>query len=530
MKNNLYFFLTALLALGAPCAGSAQTISTVAGSTTTGYSGDGSAATAATMDMPRGTAVDASGNIYIADANNRVIRKVNTSGIISTFAGTGVMGYSGDGAAATAAKFTLPVDVATDATGNVYIVDNGSHNIRMVNSAGVISTVAGMPGMAGSSGDGAAATAAMLSAPQAVTLDATGNMYIADYGNNTIRKVTTAGIISTFAGTAGTPGYGGDAAAATAAKLNNPCGVAVDAITNRVYISDAGNYRIRVVYNTDGKIYTFAGNGAKGYTGDGLAAGSAQLDSLTGIAVDAVGSVYAADKNRHCVRRISISSLIISTLAGTGISGTTGDGGPANMAKLNNPTDVAFDATGNMYIADSYNNRIRKTTALPAISILGGTTGICTATTSTLSNATTGGTWSSSTTTVATVGSSSGVVTGVAAGTATITYKTPTDGALKVVTVIACGSHVAVNNVQATKNDMKVYPNPANGTFSIQVSSAIDEAVTVTITNIVGAKVKLFTTGTNKQTDVQLDAPSGIYFISATSQNGRWSEKLTLVH
>jgi len=340
-------------------------ITTIAGNNTAGYSGDGGAATAAELNAPHGVAVDASGNVYIADESNQRIRKVNTSGIISTIAGNGTGAYSGDGGAATAAQIYNPYGVAVDASGNVYIADESNHRIRKVNTSGIISTIAGN-GTGAYSGDGGAATAAELHFPNGVVVDASGNLYIADTYNYRIRKVNTAGIITTIAGN-GIGAYSGDGGAATAAELHYPTNLTIDASGN-MYIADFNNYRIRKV-STSGFISTIAGNGNLGYSGDGGAATAAELGVTEGVTVDAAGNVYFADSKNNCIRKISTSG-IISTIAGNGAPGYSGDGGSATAAELYYPYGVVIDASGNVYFADTFNNRIRKLTPI--------TTGIAT--------------------------------------------------------------------------------------------------------------------------------------------------------
>lgn len=340
----------------------AQIINLFAGTGATGFSGNGGAATSAQLAGPYGVAVDATGNVYIADFVNHQIRKVNTSGIISTFAGQPALGFSGDGGAATSAQLNYPMGVAADAAGNIYIADNGNNRIRKVNTSGIISTFAGT-GVGGFSGDGAAANLAQINAPTGVATDAAGNVYIVDANNDRIRKVNTSGIISTIAGT-GVGGFSGDGAAATLAQLNNPSGVTVDAAGN-IYIADMTNQRIRKI-NTSGIISTYAGVGTAGFSGDGGLATSAQINYPRGLAIDALGNVYIADATNHRIRVINTSS-IISTAAGTGTLGYSGDGGLATSAQINYPRGVAFDAAGNVYIADSDNNRIRKITSTTGI-------------------------------------------------------------------------------------------------------------------------------------------------------------------
>lgn len=334
----------------------AQVIVTVAGTPgTAGYGGDGSAATSALISQPYSVAADASGNLYIADFGNARIRKVSASGTISTFAGTGTSGYSGDGAAATSAKLNNPVGVAVDGSGNVYIADFGNSVIRKVNTSGVISTVAGT-GTAGFSGDGGAATSAKLNSPVHVTIDASGNMYIADYQNHRIRKVNTSGTISTVAGN-GTNGYGSDGVSATSTSLNFPTSVMVDA-TGNIYISDNSNNRIRKV-DTSGIISTIVGTGTSGFSGDGGAATAAKINGPWGVTFDIAGNMYFADGNNNRIRRVSPSG-IITTYAGSGSVGHTGDNGLAIFAAINRPANPIIDAQGVMYFAENNGASIRK--------------------------------------------------------------------------------------------------------------------------------------------------------------------------
>jgi uncharacterized protein (TIGR03437 family) len=342
-------------------------ITTVAGNGTQGYSGDGGPATNAQLYNPFGVAVDASGNIYIAEASNNRIRKVSAAEIITTVAGNGAQGYSGDGGLATSAQLATPTGVAVDASGNVYIADRGNNRIRKVSANGIITTVAGN-GSSAYFGDGGSATSAELYNPSGVAVDASGNLYIADYGNQRIRKVSAAGIITTVAGN-GSQGYPGDGGPATSAELYNPSGVVVNT-SGSVYIADTSNSRIRKV-SAAGIITTVAGNGAEGYSGDGGPATSAQLFYPSGVALDASGNLYIADQNNNRIRKVSATG-IITTVAGNGAEGYSGDGGSATSAQLNVPFGVAVDASGNIYIADSNNNRIRKVSATGIITTVAG--------------------------------------------------------------------------------------------------------------------------------------------------------------
>ena len=433
----------------------------VAGNSRPGYSGDGGPATAAQLHTPEGLAVDADGNLYIADTLNQRIRKVSPDGTITTVAGTGTRGYSGDGALATSAQLSDGIGIAVEASGNLYIADSGNNRIRKVSPGGIITTVAGN-GTSGVSGDGGPATSAQLSFPENVAVDASGNLFICDYGNYRIRKVSPAGIIttaagvhspaglavdssgnlyiassdydrifklfasgggSTFAGTSDT-GFSGDGGPAASAMLNCPVGVAVDASGN-VYIADSLNNRIRKVspdgiiatiangnaaYNSGdggpatsatlsfphsvavdgsgnlyfpdgasrirkvsagGTITTLAGNGTQGYSGDAGPAANAQLSDPAGVAVDASGNVYIADRGNNRIRKVAPSG-IITTVAGAGKQGFSGDAGPATAAALANPRGLAVDAAGNLYIADHDNGRIRKVSTNGVIATVAG--------------------------------------------------------------------------------------------------------------------------------------------------------------
>ncbi len=351
MKKFLLSLLSVTLFYGVSIA---QTITTIAGNGSAGYSGDGGAATAATLFYPHGLSFDPYGNLYVADEHNHRIRKISSSGIISTVAGTGTAGFSGDGGPATNAMIDQPYDVACDAVGDIYISDYNNNRIRMVNTSGVITTVAGT-GAASSTGDGGPATAATLYNPCGLTIDAFGNIYFGQEHSEIVRKINAAGIISTYAGT-GSIGFSGDGGAATNAALHSPNYVCADAIGN-LYISDNGNHRVRKV-DTAGIITTFAGNGSSSFGGDGGPATAAQLSYPAGIIIDYNGNVLISDYNNNRIRKVD-GAGIISTIAGTGSSSYSGDGSPATSAGVN-PTGLVFDLIGNLYIADYQNNRIRK--------------------------------------------------------------------------------------------------------------------------------------------------------------------------
>ena len=337
---------------------SAQIITTYAGNGTYGNSGNGGPATAAQLAWPYGVATDNSGNVYIADHDNNLIRKVNTAGIITTFAGTGTLGYSGDGGPAIAANLYHPGTITTDNTGNIYFTDQNGDVIRKINTAGIITSITGnLP--TGYSGDGGPLMLAQFAGISAISFDNTGNLYIADFDNSVIRKVNTSNIINTVAGN-GTAGFSGDGGPATSAQLDGPYGVVIQPSGNML-IPDARNNRIRSV-NTAGIITTIAGTGAGGYTGDGGPAIAAKLHWPWHNAQDAAGNYYFADGLNQVVRKID-NSGIITTYAGNGISGYSGDGGPATSAQMIDVCGVACDITGNIFIVNrTFPNVVRKVT------------------------------------------------------------------------------------------------------------------------------------------------------------------------
>ncbi len=362
-------------------------ITTVTGTGATGFGGDGGPATAAQMNTPYGVALDAAGNLYIADSLNDRIRRVS-NGVITTVAGNGAGNFSGDNGPATSAQLSEPLGVAVDPAGNLYIADYGNNRIREV-ANGVITTVAGS-GMGGFGGDNGPATSAQLYAPSGVAVDPAGTLHIADTYNYRVRKVAN-GVITTVAGN-GAAGFSGDNGPATAAQLYVPAGVALDSFGS-LYIADAFGTLIRRV--SGGVITTVAGNGTQGYSGDGGPATAAQLGEVDAIAVDSAGNLYLADWANQRIRKIAngvittvaqlggsasvavdsagnlysaeplgnsidrVANGVIAAVAGNGTAGFSGDNGPATAAQLNDPNGVAVDSAGNLYIADTGNHRIR---------------------------------------------------------------------------------------------------------------------------------------------------------------------------
>jgi len=347
--EKLYFLLISLQI-------KAQTIVTVAGNGGGGYSGDNGLAISAQIS-PNSFTLDSSGNIYIADNTNYRIRKINTSGIITTIAGVGTMGYSGDGGPATIAEIGVAHGIIADLAGNIYFTEWANHTVRKINTSGIITTIAGT-GLAGFGGDGGPATAAQLAAPGGLLIDKIGNIYVCEVLNNHIRKIHTSGIITSIAGTGVAGGYSGDGGPATIANLKYPsfCAWGPD---GGLYFCQWPHAVIRKIDNF-GIINTVAGNGTTGYSGDGGAATNAQLNHPTGIAVDTFGNIYISECFSHVIRKVDAATGIIQTISGNGIPGYTGDGGPISAAQFRTPNYLFFDKLGNLYINDADNYRIRR--------------------------------------------------------------------------------------------------------------------------------------------------------------------------
>ncbi len=372
--NQPFIFKTVAAAtLLSLCAGPvlAQAVyvtTTVAGNGTLGFSGDGAAATSAQLSSPVGLALDGALTLYIADEVNQRLRQVAAATqAIKTVVGNGTAGYSGDGSGGSTAELNAPMGVVVDSSGNFYIADSANNVIRKVTSSGSVSTIAGDNALgAGFSGDTIAPIDAQLSGPSAVALDAAGNLYIADTANNRVRKVTLTAstpVITTYAGSGGT-NFSGDGLPATDASLNAPRGLAFDASGN-LYIADSGNHAIRRVSAKTGLISTVAGTGTLGYNGDNIAATSAQLNYPLGVALDSSGNMYIADSQNFRIRKVV--NGIMTTIAGTGHPGYGGDGLYSTSSLFNFPSSVVVDPNGRVFVADSANNVVRLLTPYAAL-------------------------------------------------------------------------------------------------------------------------------------------------------------------
>ncbi|HYW43818.1 MAG TPA: hypothetical protein VE959_13230 [Bryobacteraceae bacterium] len=360
------FLPTALVFLFAPCLLAQGIIQTAAG-TEWVFAGDGKAASAAPLGYIETVVLDRSGNPIIADPDNEVVVRVNANGQISVLAGNGIMGFSGDNGPAIHASLNTPKGVAVDASGNLYIADSGNNRIRMVTPGGTITTFAGN-GTAGYRGDNGPASTASLSYPNRIVIDSSGILYINDFGNNVIRQITKDGNITTFAGN-GLVGSSVDGIPAATASLNDVEGIAVDGVGN-LYLAEFASQRIRKV-NSNGIITTVAGNGKEAYTGDNGPATSASLDSPGGVAVDSANNIYISDTNNYVIRKVN-SNGIITTIAGNAEQGFSGDNGPALNASFRAIFGLAVDSSGNLYVADRDNFRVRRIDASGAVTTLAG--------------------------------------------------------------------------------------------------------------------------------------------------------------
>ncbi len=335
-------------------------IDTVAGDEQWIYHGDGVLATTAPVFLPNGLAVDAAGNLFLSDSNNNRIRRVDAStGLISTVAGDGTAGFSGDNGPATQAELSGPTGLVLDGAGNLYISDSGNNLIRRIDAVtGLISTVAGVPGSSGYTNGSGPATGVTLTGPQGLALTPAGDLLIADSGNAVVRLLSFASnTIRTIAGT-GTQGYNGEGILATVAQLNEPWGVASRS-DGAVAVADLNNHRIRLI-DASGNISTVAGTGTRGFSGDSSPAIQAQLNSPADVAFDPAGDLLIADAGNNRVRGVYGSPGVITTLTGTASEEFAGDAGPANQASLYGPYALLFDPMGNIWISDMFHNRVRK--------------------------------------------------------------------------------------------------------------------------------------------------------------------------
>jgi trimeric autotransporter adhesin len=435
----------------------AQRITTTAGNGIAWYAGDGGKATAASLFNPEAVAVDDKGRIFISDRDSgpsSVVRFIDTNGIIHTFAGTGVAGFGGDGGPATAAQVNFPHGASFDKKGNVYIMDAVNKRVRKVDSNGIITTYAGN-GSSTVSGDGGAASAAGLGACGGICADSLGNIYIG--AGLYIRKIDTQGIITKIAGT-GISGFSGDGGKADTAQIGNLSQIAFDRFGN-LYFTDV--QRIRKI-NSNGFISTVAGTGVSGYSGDGGPATACKLYGTQGVIPDDYGNIFIGEAGNHRIRKVNAAG-IITTIAGSGTTGAgfggySGDGGSGTAARLNAPSRIWIDKNRYLYIADHLNSRIRRIDLKDTVFVNG------------------------------------------------------------------------INELTALAEDLQVYPNPSNtgNLFVNMQTNTGSEPAQLVITDIAGAVVKECTIKTNTEAELQLQLPAGMYFINASAANKRWVKKIVV--
>ena len=438
-KRFLKLILLSFAVLNLYSSTNAQIITTIAGTSSSSGGGDGGPATLASVPNPKNVFVDVIGNIYISTANT--IRKINTSGIITTVGGGGLSG-SVEGGPATDASLHSLEGLWVDNSGNIYFTESSTaQRVRKINASGIMTTYAGN-GIGGYSGDNGPATAASFKYPTGLVMDPAGNLYIGDVGNFVIRKVTPTGIISTIAGTAGTPGFSGDGGPATAATLGDPQNLAINA-AGELFIADVSYHKIRKI-NTSGIISTIAGNGIGGYSGDGGLATQAQINQPRGLKTDASGNVYFADGQNHRIRKITNAGIMLP-VAGRGIPSYGGDGGQATAALFCYPSDVAMDLAGNLLVADNSNNRIRK---------------------------------------------------------------------------IDFASLAIADPRTSDIPDIYAYPNPSNGCLNLKIKAIWSGNAEIIITNFSGQKVKILTVPLNTENRIDLSQQiPGVYIITAILDN-----------
>jgi sugar lactone lactonase YvrE len=618
-------------------------ISTFAGTGYYGLAGDYGPATNAKMKSPRGLLVDAAGNVVIADGISYRIRKVNSAGIILPYAGAGTGGYGGDHGPAAAASLYWPNGMTWDPAGNLVFADAGNCVVRKIDAAGIITTIVGgyAAGTGAYTGDGGAALSARLDHPYDVDYDAAGNLYIADANNHVIRKVTPAGVISTVAGTGMGHGtttglFSGDGLPAVTASLNWPTGVRVDGIGN-IFIADHGNNRIRKV-NTSGIMSTYAGNGVWGYgTGDGGPATAAVITEANSLVIDKDGNLYVTDFSNGAIRKIWAVLHLSSSAGGDTVCSGNMITFHAEVSSagfhigyqwkrngINTGVDSSNYSTGTLSTGDVITCNLYNTVSgdtivssdtmnmfvysTPSAGTITGSTTLCAGATIALSDAAGGGVWSSSSASAGVTGA--GVVSGVSAGSSVISYTvadahcpatatlaitvnplpvagtitggTDTvcfgrtvnftdispggvwslfDGILATVsggtvTALAAGegadtvyytvtngcgtaraSHrIAIMNcaegvgdIYNTENNFSVYPNPGSGRFNVMLRSANDGPVQIVVTNVLGTLQGVYSTTTNKTAEIKLDVPAGVYFLSATTGSNRYNAVVSVV-
>ncbi|MFP5040864.1 T9SS type A sorting domain-containing protein [Parasediminibacterium sp. JCM 36343] len=518
--------------------GSTGVVGTAAGNGTSALNGENIAATQAQVSG-WGLATDNKGNIYYAASNDSRIRKINTSGIVATYAGNGLQGLSGDGGQALKAPLEDPESIATDSSGNLFICDQGLSRIRKVAANGIITTIAGIDSNwnGGFNGDSILAVNARLNYPSGISIDAAGNVYFVDQNNHRIRKINTKGIITTIAGN-GQRGHAGDGGLAINAQIGSPFATAIDKKGN-LYFSDPDTNIIRKV-DTKGIITTIAGNGNIGYSGDGGMAKFALLSAPAGLAIAPNGVLFFADAYNNVIRKID-SLGIITTVVGKGGTGFSGDGGLAKNAQLNLPISIALDNAGNLIISDYGNYRIRKVTPAPLPLML-------LSFTAKAANYAIQTEWQTTTETntshfkvehsidgkgFTTIGTVAAIGSG--ANSYAFTDNNPADGTnyyrLQMVDKDGSFSYSKLVAVVLTTHysPLTISPNPAKDFTTISFTQSVDKA-TIAVYNMSGKVVitQMLSGVTNAYKLNTQSLSNGVYVLKVTTGTGSYNEKLLI--
>ena len=499
-----------------------QIITTAGGTGSSVFSGNGVPATSAGIPNPRGAVFDKRGNFIFTDGtSSHRVRKIDSVGVISTVAGTGSGGFNGDGISATSAQLYYPVAAVFDTFGNMYIADGQNYRVRKVSiSTGEISTIAGT-GISGFSGDSGLATNAKIAGAADICFDRFGNLYVAD-GGYRVRKINGAGVINTIAGT-GTMGSIGDGGPATDAQLNLAQGIACDSIGN-IYIAERGGNRIRKV-NTSGIITTFAGNGSGTFLGDGIPATSAQIVPLK-IGFDDSEQLYIADDYNERVLKVDHSGILHSVV-GIGIAGYAGDNGLATLARINGPAGIAFDRCGNLYFPEVTNRIIRKvifsnlaisvTLAVVTSAAPGDTVSLTANITRGCCNNFTISWMNHGIVFATTSGTSATYIKGT--GTDSITAKVVGCGDTAVSSVhVVTNSKVGIQAINNTDDAVRLFPNPATTELTI---IAADKIKSVAVSNLIGQTVIYGEFDENKAMINLQYLPADVYVVKVSDSEGR---------
>jgi hypothetical protein len=528
--------------------------------------------------MPFGIDIDNAGNVYFADCLNHRVRKISTSGIITTVAGNGIGGFSGNGGAATAAAMLGPTYIRFDHSGNLYISDNSNNMLRKVNTSGIITTIAGT-GLIGYTGDGGAATNARLYSPSGMAVDLSGNVYLCDYGNNVVRKINAAGVISTFAGT-GMAGYTGDGGPATAARFKSVQDVIIDAAGNFI-LADTKNHVVRKI-NTAGIISTLAGTGIAGFSGDGGPATLANFKEPGGFAIDPTGNLHIADVHNHRIRKfitssdstphftfLGVPSLYLCLTEGflttpidsyltaydANVSQTltwsvlmspsngilSGSYSTLSTGAAVTPSGFTYTPTLGYIGTDSFSYTINDGTGYDTIKIyafmnttptsgmISGDDSVCVGDTALLSSTIAGGVWSTINPSIATI-STSGVLTGVAYGEDTVVYTVTNHcgTSTSYYPVVIIDGQLCNSSLSNHDNGLsfKLFPNPNSGQFNIQFPTTTNNDILITVRNMYGQVVSTVNVKDAKQTSVNMNIPAGIYSVEAVTTNSKYTQML----